>query len=80
MQVNITREELKDYNLNGKGKDKDKDMVTYVLDKRKGKQIDNEPVVKTEREEVMEALDDLGIGYKKNQSTKALKELLVKEA
>lgn len=78
MQVNITREELKDYNLNGKGKDKD--MVTYVLDKRKGKQIDNEPVVKTEREEVMEALDDLGIGYKKNQSTKALKELLVKEA
>ena len=78
MQVNITREELKDYNLNGKGKGKN--MVTYILDKRKGKQIDNEPVVKTEREEVMEALDDLGIEYKKNQSTKSLKELLVKEA
>lgn len=78
MQLNISREELQDYNQNGKGKGKD--MITYILDKRKGKQVDTEPVVKTEREEVMEALDDLGIEYKKNQSTKSLKELLVKEA
>jgi len=76
MQISITREELKDYNENGNKEG----LVKYVLNKRNGKPKVLEPEVKTEREEVMEALDGLGIEYKKNQSTKSLKELLVKEA
>lgn len=76
--MKITKEELQDYNKNGR--DSKLGMVQWVLQSRKPKDVIDieDSGVKTEREEVMEALDDMGVTYKKNQSTKSLKDLLTK--
>lgn len=69
--MDISREELREYNKNGR--DSGLGMLKWVEQYRKKTVA---LPVKTEREEIMEILDAEGVEYKKNASTESLKKLL----
>ena len=78
--MRISREELQAYNKS----DKTQDMVMFVEGFRKGNKLIKANIVEekknSERQDIMEQLDSMGVEYKKNAKTADLKAMLVENS
>jgi len=78
--MRISREELQAYNKS----DKTQDMVMFVEGFRKGNKLIKANVVEekknSERQDIMEQLDSMGVEYKKNAKTADLKAMLLENS